>query len=266
MFRHWLNLIMVWSDLDAEQLRAIAAIVGICSGATAVLAFILGRALAWKRAYADVREFKKGLDGDNVVIERLITTQIGPNEIRFDTETAHGSHNLRDVLGNDAFFGRAQAALKKRRIDGRIFLPGPDHRLMMQRVRRYITGNSESASMSAMFGRREEFHVDEVAFAVRHMEGTDGFEMFHILVANPKFLRSIANDPSVMGGITFQKGSLKRRFGEFLLTLAADHAASEKELKAVTDEASEKVAQQKATFWPALIRTPKLSLVVSTEQ
>ena len=159
---HWLRTFQEWSGLDTHQMQWMAAAFAIITG----ISLWLGRSWGW----AESRYlYKKGDDhGQHIIFERLIFIENDDGTVFFDRETDSGAFTLDEIVDSPDLCTLIRHAIKHSK-DGRILPSGRDHRIMMSRFDAHITGNDQSASQSAMFGRHSEYHQDEVAFTLRNM-------------------------------------------------------------------------------------------------
>jgi hypothetical protein len=251
MLRQVVLMIQDWTGLDREQLQATSAIVAIVGG----LALWLGRLWGWRASRREQSQFKKRLDDDHIVIERLVFEETDGGII-FDRETEGGIHALKDVFGSNGLVVKIRAAIRRSENGARIFPSGALHRLMMERVEAYITGNDRSASQSAMFGRKSEYHLDQTAFTVLYMIGEDGFAMLHVLLVNQEYLKLIHEQPK-LNWLKARRQSYQKKYFALLPKLAQEFENSAKLFQAIENEDK---AGEGAFFWTALIRTRKLTL------
>jgi hypothetical protein len=221
---------------------------------------MLVRAWAWNKGRhegrMEEREFRSKVDkGRHAVIERLVFVPQKDGTVLFDREAKEGIHTLKEVLRSDKLCELVEEELEEKKKDGIIFPPGELHSLMMGRVDLYIGGDEEAASMAAMFGREEEYNEDEPVYTVRNMVGDDGFEMVHILIVNPHYLKQ-ARNAEFRERLRPRRQRYGRRYFHLLPQLAEDLIVSEQCFAEIEDE--DKAGEQ-ALFWKTLIRTQKAS-------
>lgn len=264
MIKEWLLAFQLWSGLDTPHLQAIAAICGIVGA----FAFWIGLIRGWRKGRREgrleEREFRDRIDkGQHAVIERLHFVPQKDGTVLFDREAKAGIHPLIEVLRSERLCELVAEHIRHRRPDGVIFPPGELHGLMMGRVDLYIGGDEEAASMSTMFGREEECNEDEPVFTVRNMVGDDGFEMVHILIANPHYLVQTQSLSFKLKLKSRRQRYMKRYFHLFPM-LASSCAESMKLFEdAERVGGDEDKVGEKALFWKTMIRTQKASASAS---
>ena len=258
--KDWLLWLQDWTGLDTPHIQWIAAAIASIVGAISFGLWI-GRIWGWnagRRALRhELRQFQKGDDeGKHCIIEVLIVKQKKGGGMLFDRETRGGVHLLSDVIGSDELADLVRESIHHGKNGHRVFPIGPLHRLLYERVDAYITGNEEGPSNNAVFERDDEYYEDEVGFTVRRMIGEDGFNMLHVLIGNPKYLRMI-KDETFVKTLKPRRQKYGRRYFPIMPDLGTEFVESEEIFRTTEDEEK---AGEKAVFWTTILRTQKAGI------
>jgi hypothetical protein len=247
--------------LEPDQVKALLAAVSLWTALVAWMAHGWGK---WQER----RQYVKAVDFSNVRIERLIFSSQPDGSILFDRETRQGSHSMDTVFDEPKLADLVRKGLRKKRPDGRILPPGRDHRLMMERLDQYMTGNDDAASQAMMFGRKDAYNADDTAIVAKKMVGDDGFEIMHVLLINPHWIGKL-DDPDVVSRIKPRRKKYLRVYEPEFSWLAKEWRESRMEFEAAEQSMSdtaEDIAGERATIWlisQMVARSPAMSSAVS---
>ncbi len=231
----------------------IAILVSLCS-LVGTMSFLVGRAKGWRDRHNHV-------DRDNLVVESAIFKPLPDGRIEFAIETLDRLPTLHEVFGNPHVEGIVRKLVGRRKAGEPLFTSGQDHYDAMERVCTFITGPDPAATQSAMFGRHDDYNIDDTAVILTSARGEDGIVMPRILKANPANLLQL-EDPAFIAQLAPLR-AVHKDYLALLQRMAILYKESQKTFKNCTDE---REAGKQAAVWTAIIRTQKtMTLEVVTD-
>jgi hypothetical protein len=231
--------------MSAEEWRVLLAILASCCGLVGYMFFALGKARGWN-------DMRKEIDRNNVAIESAIFRDRPDGKVELAIETADRMPHLSEVFCNARLESRVRVHVPRCEPGEPLFRPGDDHYLAMERVGLAITGSDPVATQSALLGRHDEYHLDQVAFMLTAARGEDGQQMARIIKANPSQLLRLREPGFADRIVTLRQ--VHSAYLPILLSMAKHHAAAQSMFETSTDE---RQAGRDAPVWTVIVRTQR---------
>ena len=222
------------------------------AGVATIATFIFGTMWMQMRKLRARVDLSREIDGDDIVEENVIFSRDPDATPRVAIESQHGPIKTTAVFGNDSLVKDAGHFVRKNKSGEPLFPAGKKHYLAMERTCSHVTGNDPPASMSAMFGRTDDYEHDSVLVYLTSMRGEDGQQMAHILKANAADLAAMLDERyvKVLRGVR----QVHSAYIPALIRMA--HFAQEAK-KLYDQNGDEREEGTHAFVWTALVRTQK---------
>lgn len=236
------------SKITPDEWRIFIAItVGLC-GLVGYIAHAVGKTRGWNDRRHD-------RDRDNVIVASLIFEPLSGGRKRFSIETDDQLPTLSQVFGNPHLERKIKNAVGHRAPGERLFKPGDDHYLAMERVSIHLTGPDPAATQAALFHRDGEYHTDFVATWLICAIGEDGIKMTHIIKANPKDLEDLGTPGFLESLVPLRQ--VHKRYLDVAIAMSREYTESKWIFKEATAAGQERFAGEKASVWTVPVRTQR---------